>query len=127
MGTRFCVTKEAPIHESFKRQMVANDERMTNLIFRTLHNTARVMKNAVSDEVVEIERRGGAAFEDVVHLVAGARGRKAMAEGDADGGIWSAGMVQGLIDDIPTVKELVDRIIAEASEIIDSRLAAMTR
>ncbi|KJS24684.1 MAG: nitronate monooxygenase [Hyphomonadaceae bacterium BRH_c29] len=127
MGTRFCVTKEAPINEAFKRQMVENDERMTNLIFRTLHNTARVMKNAVSDEVVEIERKGGAKFEDVVHLVAGARGRQAMAEGNTDGGIWSAGMVQGLIDDIPTVKELIDGIIAEANEIINARLASMTR
>jgi nitronate monooxygenase len=127
MGTRFCVTKEAPINEAFKRQMVENDERMTNLIFRTLHNTARVMKNAVSDEVVEIERKGGAKFEDVVHLVAGARGRQAMAEGNTDGGIWSAGMVQGLIDDIPTVKELIDGIIAEANEIINARLASMTK
>ncbi|MEZ5946238.1 MAG: nitronate monooxygenase family protein [Hyphomonas sp.] len=127
MGTRFCVTKEAPIHESFKRQMVENDERMTNLIFRTLHNTARVMKNAVSDEVVAIERKGGAKFEDVQHLVTGARGRTAMAEGDTDGGIWSAGMVQGLINDIPTVKELVDGIIAEANAIINSRLAMMTK
>ena len=125
--TRFCVTKEAPINEAFKRQMVENDERMTNLIFRTLHNTARVMKNAVSDEVVEIERKGGAKFEDVVHLVAGARGRQAMAEGNTDGGIWSAGMVQGLIDDIPTVKELIDGIIAEANEIINARLVSMTR
>jgi nitronate monooxygenase len=120
-------TKEAPINEAFKRQMVENDERMTNLIFRTLHNTARVMKNAVSDEVVEIERKGGAKFEDVVHLVAGARGRQAMAEGNTDGGIWSAGMVQGLIDDIPTVKELIDGIIAEANEIINARLASMTK
>lgn len=127
MGTRFCVTKEAPINEAFKRQMVENDERMTNLIFRTLHNTARVMKNAVSDEVVEIERKGGAKFEDVVHLVAGVRGRQAMAEGNTDGGIWSAGMVQGLIDDIPTVKELIDGIIAEANEIINARLASMTK
>lgn len=125
MGTRFCVTKEAPIHESFKRQMVENDERMTNLIFRTLHNTARVMKNAVSDEVVEIERRGGAKFEDVQHLVAGTRGRQAMADGDTDGGVWSAGMVQGLIDDIPTVKELIDGIMSDAQAIINKRLGNM--
>jgi NAD(P)H-dependent flavin oxidoreductase YrpB (nitropropane dioxygenase family) len=122
MGTRFCVTQEAPIHENFKKQMVANDERQTDLIFRTLHNTARVMKNKVSSEVVEIERRGGAKFEDVMHLVAGVRGRKAMEEGDTDGGIWSAGPVQGLIDDIPTCKELVDRIVSEAEEIIRQRL-----
>ncbi|HEX7036390.1 MAG TPA: nitronate monooxygenase family protein [Pseudomonadales bacterium] len=122
MGTRFCVTKEAPIHENFKRRMVENDERQTNLIFRTLHNTARVMKNAVSDEVVAIERKGGATFQDVQHLVAGTRGRQAMADGDTDGGIWSAGMVQGLINDIPTVKELIDRIVSEAEVIISARL-----
>ncbi|MCC5888323.1 MAG: nitronate monooxygenase [Gammaproteobacteria bacterium] len=125
MGTRFCVTREAPIHESFKQRMVENDERQTNLIFRTLKNTARVMKNGVSDEVVAIEGKGGATFEDIQHLVAGVRGRKAMADGDSDGGIWSAGMVQGLIDDIPTVKELIDRIMSDAEAIIRSRLGGM--
>lgn len=125
MGTRFCVTKEAPIHEAFKQQMVENDERATNLIFRTLHNTARVMKNAVSDEVVGIERAGGAQFEDVQHLVAGKRGQDAMAAGDTNGGIWSAGTVQGIINDIPTVKELIDRMVSEAEEIISSRLSGM--
>ncbi|MEZ6000818.1 NAD(P)H-dependent flavin oxidoreductase [Hyphomonas sp.] len=127
MGTRFCVTKEAPINEAFKRQMVENDERATNLIFRTLHNTARVMKNAVSDEVVAIERKGGAKFEDVQHLVAGVRGRKAMDEGDTDGGIWSAGMIQGLIHDIPSVEELIDRIVADAEKIIRGRLESMVK
>lgn len=127
MGTRFCVTKEAPIDEAFKQQMVENDERATNLIFRTLHNTARVMKNAVSDEVVAIERKGGAKFEDVQHLVAGVRGRKAMAEGDTDGGIWSAGMIQGLIHDVPSVEELIDRIVADAEAIIKSRLESMVK
>ena len=125
MGTRFCVTKEAPIHEAFKQQMVENDERATNLIFRTLHNTARVMKNAVSDEVVGIERAGGAQFEDVQHLVAGKRGQDAMAAGDTNGGIWSAGTVQGIINDIPTVKELIDRMVSEAEEIIAARLSGM--
>jgi len=127
MGTRFCVTKEAPIHDAFKQRMVANDERQTDLIFRTLHNTARVMRNAVSQEVVAVERRGGAKFEDIQHLVTGKRGMAAMAEGDVDGGIWSASMVQGLIDDIPTVQDLVDRIIAEATAIISGRLAHMVR
>lgn len=125
MGTRFCVTQEAPIPMAFKEQMVANDERQTDLIFRTLHNTARVMRNAVSQEVVQIERAGGAKFEDVAHLVAGARGRDALAEGDTNGGIWSAGMVQGLIHDIPTVKDLVDRMVAEAEALIRGRLAGM--
>ena len=125
MGTRFCVTKEAPIPEAFKQQMVANDERQTDLIFRTLHNTARVMRNQVSQEVVQIERAGGARFEDVQHLVAGTRGRDALANGDTDGGIWSAGMIQGLIHDVPSVKELVDRIVAEAEDLIRARLEGM--
>jgi NAD(P)H-dependent flavin oxidoreductase YrpB (nitropropane dioxygenase family) len=125
MGTRFCVTQEAQIPESFKQQMVENDERATDLIFRTLHNTARVMRNKVSQEVVQIERAGGAEFKDIQHLVAGSRGRAAMENGDTQDGIWSAGMVQGLINDVPTVKELVDRIVAEAEEIIEGRLQTM--
>lgn len=125
MGTRFCVTQEAPVHENHKRQMVENDERATVLILRTLHNTARVMRNTVSEEVAEMERRGGATFDDLAHLVAGARGRAAITQGDTNGGIWSAGTVQGLIHDIPTVKELIDRIIDEAETILDRRLANM--
>ena len=125
MGTRFCATVEAPIHQRVKEQMVANDERATDLIFRTLHNTARVARNAVSQQVVEIERRGGATFEDVRELVAGARGRKVYEEGDPDLGIWSAGMIQGLIHDIPTCKVLVERIVAEAEAVIKNRLDRM--
>jgi len=125
MGTRFCVTQEAPIPDSFKQQMVANDERQTDLIFRTLHNTARVMRNEVSQQVVEIEKRGGAKFEDVQSLVAGTRGRDALANGDTQGGIWSAGMVQGLIHDVPTVKDLIDRMVSEAEDIIRGRLSGM--
>jgi nitronate monooxygenase len=127
MGTRFCVTQEAPIPDSFKQQMVANDERQTDLIFRTMHNTARVMRNAVSRRVVEIEKGGQAKFEDVRELVAGTRGRDALARGDTDDGIWSAGMIQGLIHDVPTVKELVERIVEEAEAIINGRLARLTR
>lgn len=125
MGTRFCATKEAPIHDNFKQQMVANDERATDLIFRTLHNTARVAKNAISQEVVAIEKRGGAKFEDVQHLVAGVRGREALGTGETDVGIWSAGMIQGLIHDVPTVKELIDRIMSEAETLIKKRLDTM--
>lgn len=123
MGTRFMCTVESPIHQKVKEQIVANDERQTNLIFRTMHNTARVAKNAVSDEVVAIERRGGAKFEDVKDLVAGARGRVVYEEGDPDYGIWSAGQVQGLIHDIPTCAELISRMVREAEEIITGRLA----
>lgn len=121
MGTRFCATKEADIHDNVKQQMIENDERGTDLIFRTLHNTARVARNAISQEVIEKER-AGAKFEEIQHLVAGARGKLVYSEGDPDHGIWSAGMIQGLIHDIPTVDELVSRIVAEAEGIIQSRL-----
>ena len=125
MGTRFMCTVESPIHQRVKEQIVANDERATDLIFRTLHNTARVARNAVSREVVEIERKGGATIEDVAHLVAGKRGRVVYEEGDPDYGIWSAGMVQGLIHDIPSCAELVARIVSEAEAIIRQRLGAI--
>jgi NAD(P)H-dependent flavin oxidoreductase YrpB (nitropropane dioxygenase family) len=123
MGTRFMATVEAPIHENVKRQIVANDERGTNLIFRTLHNTARVAKNAISDEVVAIEKRGNAKFEDVKDLVAGTRGAVVFEQGEMDYGIWSAGQTQALIHDIPTCAELVARIMREAEEIIRGSLA----
>ena len=123
MGTRFMATVESPIHQKVKEQIVANDERQTNLIFRTMHNTARVAKNAVSDQVVAIERAGGAKFEDVKDLVAGARGKVVYEAGDPDYGIWSAGQVQGLIHDIPTCAELIGRMMREAEDIIMSRLA----
>jgi nitronate monooxygenase len=125
MGTRFMCTKESPIHEAIKAQMVANDERATDLIFRTMHNTARVAKNAISQEVVALER-AGATFDQVRELVAGARGRVVYETGDPDHGIWSAGMVQGLIHDIPSCAELVSRMVAEAETIIGERLARMT-
>lgn len=122
MGTRFMATVEAPIHENVKKQIVANDERGTNLIFRTLHNTARVAKNAISDEVVAIEQRGNATFADVKDLVAGVRGSIVLDKGEMDEGIWSAGQTQGLIHDIPTCKELVARIVKEAEAIIRNGL-----
>jgi len=103
MGTRFMCTVEAPIHQAIKEKIVASSERDTVHIFRTLHNTARVFKNKVAEEVVRIERRpGGAKFEDVRDLVAGVRGRKVYETGDPDAGIWSAGIAIGLINDIPT-------------------------
>jgi NAD(P)H-dependent flavin oxidoreductase YrpB (nitropropane dioxygenase family) len=122
MGTRFMATKEAPIHEKVKQALVANDERATDMIFRTMHNSSRVARNKISQQVVEIERRGGAKFEDVRELVAGTRGGQVYDTGDTDYGIWSAGQTQGLIHDIPTCKELMDRIISEAEAIIRSRL-----
>jgi len=125
MGTRFMATKESPIHENVKQQMVENDERATDLIFRTMRNTARVAKNAISQQVVELER-GGAKFEDVRELVAGARGKVVYETGDPDHGIWSAGMVQGLIHDIPSCAELISRIVSEAEAIVHDRLERMT-
>ena len=122
MGTRFMATQEAQIHQNVKQALVDADERSKNLIFRQLRNTARVAKNAISDEVVGVLADGG-QFEDVRELVAGARGRKVYETGDLDAGIWSAGMVQGLIDDIPTCGELIGRIVSEAEEIITTRLA----
>jgi NADH:quinone reductase (non-electrogenic) len=125
MGTRFMATAESPIHQKVKEQIVENDERATDLIFRTLRNTARVARNDVSQEVVAIERKGNAKIEDIAHLVAGARGKVVYEEGDPNHGIWSAGMVQGLIHDVPTCGELISRIVTEAEAIIASRLGGM--
>jgi NAD(P)H-dependent flavin oxidoreductase YrpB (nitropropane dioxygenase family) len=125
MGTRFMATKEAPIHQKVKEAIVANDERATDMIFRTMHNSSRVARNKISQEVVEIEKRGNAKFEDVRDLVAGTRGGKVYDSGDTDYGIWSAGQTQGLIHDIPTCKELVEHIMIEAQAIIRARLEKM--
>ncbi|KAJ3280650.1 hypothetical protein HDU79_011485 [Rhizoclosmatium sp. JEL0117] len=125
MGTRFMCTLESPIHPSIKQKIVEADERSTALMFRTLHNTARVFKNKVSQEVVEIEKRGNAKFEDVRHLVSGERGRQVFVNGDSDYGVWTAGTVLGLIDDIPSCQVLVSRMVAGAEEIITQRLAGM--
>lgn len=125
MGTRFCATQEAPIHDSMKQAMVDSDERSTELIFRTYRNTARVAKNIISQEVIANEA-AGKPFEEIAHLVKGARGKEGLDNGDVDHGIWTAGMVLGLIHDIPTCKELIDRIMAEAHQIIAGRLAGFT-
>jgi nitronate monooxygenase len=123
MGTRFCATKEAPIHNNVKQAYIDNDERGTNLIFRSLHNTARVGKSDVSDEVVSRLARPDASFADVAELVAGAKGKEVLQTGDLSRGVYWASMVQGLIHDIPTVQQLMDRIIDEAVTTIKTRLA----
>ena len=125
MGTRFCATAEAPIHDNIKQLLVANDERATNLIFRRFKNTGRVAKNSVSDQVVEISARPEAVFEDIRPLVAGAKGRVALETGDIDAGLVWAGQVQGLIHDVPSCDALVRRIVADAEAIIARRLSAM--
>jgi len=122
MGTRFCATVEAPIHPRVKQLLVDNDERGTHLIFRSLRNTARVGKNSVAEKVVEILKAPDAKFEHVAHLVRGAQGRVLLETGDLDAGLVWAGQVQGLIHDIPTVGELMERIIREATDIVRGRL-----
>jgi nitronate monooxygenase len=124
MGTRFCATAEAPIHPNFKQAMVDADERATDIIFRTYRNSARVARNAVSQEVVRLEAQGK-PFEEVASLVKGVRGREGLESGDTNHGIWSAGQVQGLIEDVPTVKVLIDRIVDQAEAIIRQKLGAM--
>lgn len=124
MGTRFTATVEAPIHQGIKDAMVANDERGTDLIFRSYRNTARVAKNAISQQVVAAEREGK-PFEAVADLVKGVRGREGLESGDADHGVWTAGLVQGLIHDIPTCAELLTRMVADAEAIIKGRLGGM--
>lgn len=124
MGSRFCATREAPMHDNIKRQMVENDERDTDLIFRSYRNTARVAKNTITAQVLENEA-AGRPFEDIAHLVKGKRGKEGLDNGDPEHGVWTVGMVQGLINDIPTCKELIDRIVADAEEIIRSRLSGM--
>ena len=122
MGTRFLCTEESPIDGAIKQQIVDNTERDTELIFRPLRNTARVASNKVSREVVAILARGG-AFADVRELVAGARGRTVYEKGDVEAGIWTVGLCQGLIHDIPTAGDLIRRIVEEAAGLIRQRLA----
>ncbi len=126
MGTRFMVTKEAPIHENVKQAVIAATELDTRLVMRPLRNTERVLKNDAVERLLEKERSLGAniKFEDIIEEVAGVYPR-VMQHGDMDSGAWSCGMVAGLIHDIPTVKELIDRIMLEAETIISKRLTGM--
>jgi NAD(P)H-dependent flavin oxidoreductase YrpB (nitropropane dioxygenase family) len=123
MGTRFIATKEAPVHENVKQALVAATELDTRLVMRALRNTERVLRNAGVDRLIEIEREKGRSLkiEDIHDEVAGVY-PKVMIDGDMDAGAWSCGMVVGLIKDVPTVKELIDRIMAHAEDIIRSRL-----
>jgi nitronate monooxygenase len=130
MGTRFIATREAPVHENVKQALVAATELDTRLIMRPLRNTERVLSNAAVEEVLRIERERLAAGEplqidDVRHLVAGTKNRKVLQEGEMDTGVWSCGMVAGLIHDIPTCQELLDTIMAEAEALISQRLSGL--
>ncbi len=126
MGTRFIATKEAPVHDNVKQAIVAASELDTRLIMRALRNTERVLKNAGVDRIVEIERAKGSAlqFSDIEEQVAGLYPR-IMLEGNVDAGAWSCGMVAGLIHDIPTVAELIERIMADAERLIRDRLMGL--
>ena len=125
MGTRFMVTREAPIHEGIKQKVVEMDENQTRLIFRSYKNTARVYRNVVADEVASIEAAGG-EFGQVHHLVSGANQEKAWSTGDIDAGMVTVGMSGGLINDIPSCEELVRNVVGDAERIIAQRLAGMT-
>ena len=118
MGTRFMVTQEAPVHENVKQRVVDSSELDTALIYRTLRNTGRVIRNKIAEEVLAIEAQEGETnFADIQPLVSGLRGReKVIEQGLTDDGVMWAGQVSGLINDIPTCKELIDRIVAEARE-----------
>ena len=124
MGSRFMCTAESPIHQNVKEAIVAGDERGTELIFRTLRNTGRVASNRVSREVLQILNKGG-QFEDIRHLVSGARGARVYETGDLDAGIWWISTAMGLINDIPTVDAMVSQIVCEARDLINSRLRGM--
>ncbi|MBK6559392.1 MAG: nitronate monooxygenase [Comamonadaceae bacterium] len=126
MGTRFIATKEAPVHENVKLAIVAASELDTRLVMRPLRNTERVLRNAAVDRLLAKEQTLGAnlKFEDIIEEVAGVYPR-IMQQGDMEAGAWSCGMVAGLIHDIPSVKELIDRIMLEADGIIRQRLAGM--
>ena len=126
MGTRFIATKEAPVHENVKQAIVAATELDTRLVMRPLRNTERVLANAAVDRLVDIEREKGAdlKIDDIHDLVAGVYPR-VMIEGEMDAGAWSCGMVAGLIHDVPSCQELIDRIMSEAEGLINQRLAGM--
>jgi nitronate monooxygenase len=126
MGTRFMATKEAPIHDKVKQAILAASELDTRLIMRSLRNTERVLTNAAVERMVAKERELGSAlkFEDIIAEVAGVY-PKVMTEGEMDAGAWSCGMVVGLIHDVPSCKELVERTVAEATQIIRGRLEGM--
>ena len=128
MGTRFMATVEAPIHGNVKNQIVANSERDTVLVFRNFHNTARVVRNTISEQIVEIGERPGATFDDVAELASGARGRtNVLAEGRMEDGMWWAGQTQGLVEEVDTVAAVVDKVVADAEEIMTRRLPGLVR
>lgn len=125
MGTRFVATKEAPLHNNVKEALVRAGERDTRLIMRSLRNTERVLANSIAEKILEIEARGNTKIDDIAPYVAGKRGLKMLNEGDTESAAMSAGQIVGLIRDIPTVQQLMDRIIGEAREIMTRRFGSI--
>lgn len=127
MGTRFVASKEAPVHDNIKQAFVRARENDTRLLYRPLKNTARFLKNEVTEEVLRIQQEKGEAleFEDIRELVAGPRQRESWLGGDKDRGVVTCGMVVGLIDEVPTCREIIDAIINDARDIIKGRLPDM--
>jgi nitronate monooxygenase len=127
MGTRFVATREAPVHDNVKQALVTHGERDTRLIMRTLRNTERVMHNQTVDKVLEIESRGNTKIEDIVPYVSGLVGKEMLADGQMDKGVLSAGQSMGFIRDVPTCRELLDRIMKAAEEIIQERFSQVIK
>jgi nitronate monooxygenase len=126
MGTRFMATDEAPIHQNVKDQIVAHNERDTLLVFRKFRNTARVARNRIAEEILEISARPESGFADIAHLASGQRGREnVLAGGDLEGGMWWAGQAQGLIDSVESCHSVISTIISDAEEIISRRLPSL--
>ena len=127
MGTRFVATQEAPVHPNVKLALVRHRETDTRLIMRSLRNTERVLHNPAADKVLEIEGRGAPNIQDLIPYVSGLVGKEMLEAGDVDKATMAAGQCIGLIRDIPTCRELLDRIMAEAEAIIENRLARMRK
>ncbi len=123
MGTRFVATKEAPVHDNVKQALVSHGERDTRLIMRTLRNTERVLHNQTVDKVLEIENRGNTKIEDIVSYVSGLVGKEMLEDGQMEKGVLSAGQSMGLVRDIPSCRELLDRIMTQAEAIINEKFA----
>ncbi|HWR93197.1 MAG TPA: nitronate monooxygenase family protein, partial [Desulfobacterales bacterium] len=125
MGTRFVATQEAPVHPNLKQTLIRHNETDTRLIMRSLRNTERVLHNRAADKVLEIEGRGNTQIQDLIPYVSGLVGKEMMEDGDMEKGTMAAGQCIGLIRDIPTCRELLDRIMAEAEAIIKTRFGRM--
>jgi NAD(P)H-dependent flavin oxidoreductase YrpB (nitropropane dioxygenase family) len=125
MGSRFVATKEAPVHDSIKQLMLESDEKSTKLVFRTLRNTERVFANSVASKIIDMEA-AGKGIDEIGPVASGQKGRLVFEQGSREAGIWAIGLSMGLIHDIPTVAELVSRMVSEASAIINDRLRSLT-